>query len=144
MPWWYLLEETYDWRLFSFDFIHIICFYQAHKFLKYKWTKNKRIESISSIVLDSFRRKIKMVFSGCWRSHKNLRLLINTAEAKTEIIVLFMSIVANISSPTTTPLSQLWPAFFTWRMSEYEDLYLLHKPKDITAPNTSVCSFVFL
>lgn len=65
-------------------------------------------------------------------------LLIKTVEAKPNIIVLFMSLVASIPSPTSASQFQFWTAFLLWHVSVNEDVCSLHKPKDIMPPNTDI------
>lgn len=139
LPQWYLLVETYHWCLSSFDFIHKS--YQAHTFLKKYKRKKKELKASHPLYWGLTEEWCKWSPVGCWLSHKNLRLLINTVEAKNEIIVLFMSLVASMSSSTSTLQSQFWTAFLIRQVSVNEDLSSLHNPKDVMPPNTSINFF---
>ena len=129
------------WWMFVFLWLHSHNLFLPSPYISKKvQVENKELKASHPLCWGLTEERCKLSPVGCWLSHKNLRLLISTLEGKKkkkrEIIVLFMSLVTSMSSPTS--MSQFWTDFLIWQVSVKEDLCSLHKPKDIMPPNTSI------
>ena len=116
LPQCYLLVET--WPMFVFLWLHShSLFLPSPHISKAVQMEKEELKASCPLCWGLTEERCKWSPAGCRLSHKNLRLLINTVDTTNELTVVFTSLNASTSSPTSISQPQFWTAFLRWHVS---------------------------